>query len=71
MTCGHIKCFFEAKGYGFIEDFEGHEVYFHYTVFEGANIYDIVNGATVYFETINTSLGLEASRVRMAHTISA
>jgi cold shock protein len=66
MTCGRIKCFFQAKGYGFIEDFDGREVYFHYTSVEGAAPYDIVDGATVYFDVINTGLGLEANRVKVS-----
>jgi len=71
MICGRIKCFFQAKGYGYIEDFDGREVYFHYTSVEGATLYDIVNGATVYFEAISTGLGLEANRVQMLNTLSA
>lgn len=66
MTCGRIKCFFQAQGYGYIEDFDGREVYFHYTSLEGAGPYDIVNGATVYFEVINTGIGLEANRVTVS-----
>ncbi len=71
MTCGRIKCYFQAKGYGYIEDFDGREVYFHYTSVEGASPYDIVNGATVYFEVINTGIGLEANRVTVNRTLSA
>lgn len=65
MTCGRVKCFFQSRGYGYIEDFDGREVYFHYTSLEGAAPSTIVSGATVYFEVINTGLGLEANRVTM------
>ncbi len=71
MTCGRIKCYFQAKGYGYIEDFDGREVYFHYTSVEGAATYDIVNGATVYFEVINTGMGLEANRVTVSRIMTA
>lgn len=71
MTCGHVKCFFQSKGYGYIEDFDGKEVYFHYTALEGATPYDIVNGITVYFEAIHTGLGLEASRVKVLSSATA
>jgi len=71
MTCGRIKCFFKSKGYGYIEDFDGREVYFHYTAVEGTAPYDIVDGATVYFEAINTGIGLEANRVTMPKMATA
>jgi CspA family cold shock protein len=71
MICGRIKCFFQARGYGYIEDFQGQEVYFHYTSVEGVTLHDIVSGATVYFEAINTGLGLEAHRVQMLNTLTA
>jgi CspA family cold shock protein len=71
MTCGRIKCFFQTKGYGFIEDFDGKEVYFHLTAVEGATAYDIVDGATVYFEVLNTGMGLEASRVTVSRAMTA
>ena len=71
MTSGHIKCFFHAKGYGYIEDFDGHEVYFHYTSVEGATSTDITEGAPVYFDVINTGIGLEAHRVTISKSLSA
>lgn len=66
MTCGRVKCFFQSRGYGYIEDFDGREVYFHYTSLEGALTCNIVSGATVYFEVIKTGLGLEANRVTLS-----
>ncbi len=66
MTCGRIKCFFQSKGYGYIEDFDGREVYFHHTSIEGSVGGDLVDGATVYFDVINTGVGLEASRVKVS-----
>jgi len=71
MICGRIKCFFEAKGYGFIEDFDGKEVYFHYTSVEGARPTELVSGTTVYFEALNTGIGLEAYRVQVTREMSA
>lgn len=71
MTYGRIKCFFQAKGYGYIEDFDGREVYFHLTSVEGARAVDITDGLNVYFEAINTGMGLEAHRVTISNSISA
>lgn len=69
MISGRIKCFFESKGYGFIEDFDGREVYFNLSVIENAS--EITNGASVYFDVINTGMGLEAFTVQLADSRSA
>lgn len=66
MTFGRIKCFFESRGYGFIEDHFGREVYFHLSSIEASDRNQIVDGACVYFDAITTGLGLEAYKVRVA-----
>jgi cold shock CspA family protein len=66
MTFGRIKCFFESRGYGFIEDHNGREVYFHLSSIEGGPSAQIVDGACVYFDAITTGLGLEAYKVRLS-----
>ncbi len=69
MTNGRIKCFFQSKGYGYIEDFDGREVYFHLTSVEGCRAVDIKDGANVYFDAINTGMGLEAHRVTISNSL--
>jgi cold shock protein len=71
MICGRIKCYFESKGYGYIEDYDGHEVYFHFTSVEGAGSAELVSGTTVYFEALKTGMGLEAHRVQVTRELSA
>ncbi len=71
MIHGRVKCYFENKGYGFIEDYDGREVYFHLTAVEGATANDIAIGAGVSFDVITTELGLEAFHVRMLSALSA
>ncbi len=66
MNIGRIKCFFQARGYGYIEDFDGREIYFHLAVVEPGMHRGIMSGAEVYFEAITTGMGLEALRVRPA-----
>ncbi len=65
MIIGRIKCYFEARGYGFIEDNDGREVYFHLSVVEGVQTATIRDGASVYFDVISTGIGLEAFKVRV------
>lgn len=68
MHLGRIKCFFHGRSYGFIEDHEGREVYFHLSSVEQSveNSANISTGAAVYFDVISTGIGLEALRVRVA-----
>lgn len=64
MNEGRIKCFFQSRGYGYIECYDGQEVYFSTSALEGSG--SLMEGATVYFEAITTGIGLEALRVRTA-----
>jgi len=66
MICGRIKCIFQSRGYGFIEDHTGREVYFNISSIEDVRPENIERGSMVYFDLINTSIGLEAMRVRSA-----
>jgi cold shock CspA family protein len=66
MHLGRVKCFFQGRDYGFIEDHEGREVYFHLSVVERGPANMIAQGATVYFDLISTGMGFEALRVRVA-----
>lgn len=65
MILGRIKCFFEARGYGFIEDYDGNEVYFHLSSVQNSGS-EIVHGASCYFDVIRTEMGAEALTVRLA-----
>ncbi len=66
MNEGRIKCYFQSKGYGYIECYDGQEVYFNITAVEGGGNLSFIEGDTVYFEAITTGIGLEALRVRTA-----
>ena len=66
MNEGRIKCYFQSRGYGYIECYDGQEVYFNSTAVEGGGGPHLNEGATVYFEAITTGIGLEALRVRTA-----
>ena len=66
MNEGRIKCYFQNRGYGYIECYDGQEVYFALTAVEGSGGHSLIEGATVYFEAITTGIGLEALRVRTA-----
>lgn len=66
MNKGRVKCFFPMRGYGYIEDNDGHEIYFNTSVIDGGTWQLLADGADVYYEAITTTIGLEALRVRLA-----
>ena len=71
MIHGRVKCYFQSKGYGFIEDNDGREIYFHLTAVDGTAASDISIGEGVAFDVITTELGLEALYVRRLAALSA
>jgi len=66
MECGRVAWFNQVKGFGLIHDVEGREIYFHYTsiVDPGAKR-SITGGLRVIYDLFQTSIGWEASNVRM------
>ena len=71
MSHGKVIWFNENKGYGFIEQSDGKEVYFHYTSISNENSpKKMPIGSKVYFELLDTSTGLEASNVRVMEMVA-
>ncbi len=64
MATGRVKWFSEAKGFGFIDDGGGREVYVHYTAIDSQSK-KLTEGTLVDFEVIETQQGPEAARVRI------
>lgn len=60
---GKVKWFNEAKGYGFIEQSEGSDIFVHYTAIEGEGFKTLKEGQQVEFEVRESDKGLQASRV--------
>jgi len=60
---GKVKWFNENKGYGFIKQDDGAEIFVHYTAIQGEGFKTLMEGAEVEFETINTDKGLQAANV--------
>lgn len=66
MNKGRVKCFFPSKGYGYIEDHDGREVYFNLSSIDTSAWSTLAHGMDVYYEAITTAMGLEALRVKVA-----
>ncbi len=62
---GRVRWFNESKGFGFIEQADGKDVFVHYTSILGDGFKSLPEGASVLFELVETERGPQASRVRV------
>ncbi len=65
MPKGVIKWFNEKKGYGFITNEDGTEVFVHYTGIEGEGFRTVTEGARVEFEIEKGDKGPRAVSVKI------
>ena len=63
MLKGQVKWFDEGKGFGFIEQETGEDVFVHFSVIEGEGYRSLEDGEKVFFEFIDTPKGLQATKV--------
>ncbi len=63
MLKGLVKWFNDAKGFGFIEQDTGGDVFVHFSVIEGEGYKTLLDGQEVEFEFIDTPKGLQATKV--------
>ena len=60
---GTVKWFNDAKGYGFITQPGGDDVFVHFSAIVGDGFRTLAEGEDVEFELQQTDRGLQASRV--------
>ena len=60
---GRVKWFNDAKGYGFIEQEGGRDIFVHYTAIVGEGFKSLMEGQRVEFEIIEGAKGPQATRV--------
>ncbi|MFQ5769958.1 MAG: cold-shock protein [bacterium] len=63
MTRGKVKWFNDNKGYGFIEQEQGEDVFVHFSVIEMDGYKTLQEGVEVEFECVTGEKGLHATRV--------
>ena len=63
MSKGTFKWFNNQKGYGFICDEQGNDVFVHYTGLKMNGFKSLEEGQTVEFEVVNGAKGPQATNV--------
>ena len=60
---GTVKWFNNQKGYGFISDAEGHDVFVHYSGLNMDGFKELKDGETVEFDVVEGEKGPQAANV--------
>jgi cold shock protein len=63
MAKGKVKWFNDAKGYGFIEQEGGEDVFVHFSAIQMDGFKTLAEGQTVEFEVLKGDKGLHAANV--------
>jgi len=64
MAQGQVKWFNDAKGYGFITQEGGEDVFVHYSAIQAQGFKSLAEGDRVEFEVTRGPKGLQALNVR-------
>lgn len=64
MAKGKVKWFNDQKGFGFITQDNGTDVFVHYTAISGEGFRTLAEGQEVTFEVVESQKGLQAANVQ-------
>lgn len=63
MVNGTVKWFNDSKGFGFIQQENGEDVFVHFSAIQGDGFKSLAEGQAVTFEIVQGPKGLQAANV--------
>ncbi len=63
MEKGTVKWFNDSKGFGFLEQENGEDVFVHFSAINGTGFKSLTEGDNVSFEVVKGPKGLQAANV--------
>ena len=64
MTTGKVKWFNDSKGFGFLEQENGEDVFCHFSAITGDGFKSLQEGDAVEFDVVKGPKGLQAANVK-------